>query len=352
MKKIISLTFSLLLLILLSACNSDPDVNSNQNQIEYNSQNGNNTYDTNREVTLVFETISSLMITTFPEFACVECGAYCNAYSHDSLCGLCQLPEGAPTNIWNLDTNGIEREIREMICKGTDRHHGGSAAMALPGGLDELLELYNLCLTQDEEAIVKHLKKIACTPDECACPYRTQAALNSIFTDFLDMNEILFPVVSGGKPKQISIYYEGHNNQISISYGMINGMIFTFAVYPMYSTNEEWVKNWLDSLSPIATPDEVVVYLSSEPSEPDGEFSYRGVTRAHFVLSVNAQYIAVYVSNPPCEIPPQEEMKGSWLEYRCDYCNNMSQGPRCYGAPVDVQTALDVILQFKFRILL
>jgi hypothetical protein len=224
--------------------------------------------------------------------------------------------------------------------------------MVLPGGLDELLELYALYLAQDGEAIVEHLKKIACTPKNCVCPYRTQAALNSIFTDFLDMTEIRFPVINGPQPRQIIILHEGHNNKINISYGTINGMNFTVGVHPQYSTNEGWVKKHLDSLSPIRTIGEVEIYLSHEPSEPDEEFSYRGVTHASFNLNVNGQYVAIYVSNPPCEMPPREEMKGHWLEYRCNYCNNVSQGPRCYGAPVDEQAALNVIVQFEFRTLL
>jgi len=328
-------------------------VNNNQDQSGDENQSGNNIPDNKEATTLEFETIPSPVTAPTPhEFTCVECGAYCNAYSHDSLCGLCHLPAGTSTDIWNLGSRGIEHEIREMLCRGTDTHHGGSAIMALPGGYDELLELYSLYLTQDEEAIVGHLKKIACTPLNCACPYRTQAALNSIFTDFLDINEIRFPDIIGGKPKQITILHEGHNNKINISYGIINGMNFTIAVHPMYSTNDEGMKNWLDSLSLVKTIEDVEIYLSYEPSEPEEEFSYRGVTHAHFDLNVNGQYVAIYVSNPPCEMPPQEEIEGSWWDYTCDYCNNLSQGPRCFGPPVDVQAALDVIVQFEFRTLL
>jgi hypothetical protein len=330
MKKLMTLTFTVLLLFILTACgDNDQVVNNNQNQSGNDNQSVKTTPDS-------------------PEFTCAECGAYCNAYNHDSLCGLCNLPEGASTNIWNPGTNGIVNEIREMICRGTDRYHGGSAIMALPGGLDELLELYNLYLTQDEERIVEHLKKIACTPKECACPYRTQAALNSIFTDFLDMNEIRFPYINGGKPEQIAILHEGHNNKINVSYGTINGMYFTVAVHPMYNTNDSWVKDWLDSFSLIRTLGDVEIYLSREPSEPDDEFFYRGVTHASFALNVNEQYVEIYVSNPPCEIPPEEEMVGSRWDYTCNYCNNVSQGPRCYGPPVDVQAALDVIVFFEF----
>jgi len=354
MKIIIIITFSLFLLYSLTACgnSSDPAVNNNQNHIENDNQSGNSISDNKEDTPLIFEAISDPITTqTSPEFTCADCGAYCNAYSHDTLCGLCHLPEGTLSDIWNLGSDGIEREIKEMICKGTDTYHGGSAIMALPGGFDELLELYTLYLTQDEEAIVDYLKKIACTPYECACPYRTQAALNSIFTDFLDMHEIRFPVISGGKPKQITLLHEGHNNKINISYGIINGMNFIVAVYPMYNTNENRVKNSLDSLSLIRTLGDVEVYLTQEPSEPDDEHFYRGVTHAYFDLNVDGQYVSIYVSNPPCEMPPQEEMKGPWWDYTCTYCNNLSQGPRCFGAPVDVQAALDVIMQFEHKIL-
>ena len=352
MKNQISLILSLFLLLSLTACGGDMAAN-NQNQSRDNNQSGNNIPDNKETTTLVFEAMPSpITAPTPPEFTCAECGAYCNAYDHDSLCGICHLPAGISADIWSLGTSGIEREIREMICRGTDMHHGGSAIMALPGGFDELLELYALHLTQDEEAIVERLKKIACTSRDCACPYRTKAALDSIFTDFLDMNEIRFPVIYGGKPRQITILHEGHNNKINISYGIINGMDFTVAVHPMYSTNEDRIKNWLDSLSPVRTLGEIEIYLSREPSEPEDKFSYRGVTHANFTLNVNGQYVAIYVSNPPCVMPSQEEMKGHWSEYLCDYCNNVSQGPRCFGPPVDVQAALHVIVQFEFRTLL
>jgi hypothetical protein len=130
-------------------------------------------------------------------------------------------------------------------------------------------------------------------------------------------------------------------------------MNFNFAVQPMHSANDDWIRDWLDSLSPIRTLGEIEIYMSQEPSEPDeDEFSYRGVTHASFALSINGQFVEIYVSNPPCEMPLQEEMEGSWWDYICDYCNNLSQGPRCFGAPVDVQAALDVIVQFEYRILL
>jgi hypothetical protein len=333
----------------LAACGSDTAASSNQNQSGNDNQNGDNTPDNEGASTLIFEPMPiSITTPTPPEFTCAKCGAYCNAYSHDSLCGICHLPTGTSADIWNLGTWEIDQEIRKMICRGTDTHHGGSASLALPGGLDELLELYALFLTKDEEAIIEQLKSIACVPRYCACAYRTQVALNSIFTDFLDMTEIRFPVINGPKPKQIIILHEDHNNKINISYGMINGMDFTVAVHPMYTNNnEDRVIERFDLLLPIRTIGEVEIYLKHEPSEPDSESSYRGVTHASFDLNVNEQYVAIYVSNPPCEIP----MKGSWWEHRCDYCNNLSQGPRCFGAPVDVQAALDVIVQFEYRTL-
>ena len=308
------------------------------------------------ETTLVFETVPiSTAKPTPPEFTCTECGAYCVAWGKETLCGLCALPEGASSDIWNLTDDELWHAIRELVCKGTDTYHGGGAYMAL-SSYDELLELYNLYLDQDEEAIVERMKTIACTANEndqgggknCACPYRTQAALNSIFNDFVDMAEIRFPVINGTQPTQVLVLHEGHNNKINMSYGKINGMHFNVAVHPMYNTND--IKEYFESLSPIKTIGDVEIYLTQEPSEPKEEFRWGGMTHAHFELNIDGQYVVINVSNPPCEPPPQEA--SNWMAYRCDYCNNLSQGVRCYGPPVDLQAAIDVIAQFEFRTLL
>jgi len=359
MKKTFAFTIVIIIVFALAACGGDLTANNNiQNQSGNDQQNGDNAPENKRETTLIFEAAPiSTTEPTPPEFTCTECGAYCAAWDEEALCGLCALPKGASSNIWNLTSDELWLAIRELVCRGTDTYHGGGALLAL-SSFDELLELYHLFLSQDEEAIVERMKTIACVANEndqgwvknCACPYRTQAALNSIFNDFVDMTEIRFPIINGPQPTRVLVLHEGHNNKINISYGKINGMNFTVAVHPMYSTNEGWIKEHLESLSPIKTIGDVEIYLTQEPSEPDEEFGWRGVTHAYFDLNINGQYVSIYVSNPPCEPPPQGV--SNWWDYRCDYCNNMSQGARCYGSPVDLQTALDVIVQFDFRTLL
>lgn len=343
--RILILSLMLIMMFALSACVSDTNMSDNEDAITSDNE-GVITSDNGEAFTLIFEpTPTSANEPTSREFTCAECGAYSNARRQYFLCGLCHLPEGTSSNIWHLSGRELSSALRDMICAGTDWYHGGGASLELQGGYDELLELYAL-LSQDEEAIVERLKKIACTRFNCACPYRTEAALNSIFTDFLDVTELKFPFISERQPTQIVIRHEGHNNAISMQFGKINGMYFTVTALPMESANERR----LDSLTPIRTTGESEIYLIREPSDPDDEKLLR--TSAYFTLIVSGQYVGFFVSNPPCEMPPCEEMTGPWWEYRCRFCNPLSQGQRCFGAHVDVQSALDVIVHFEFRALL
>jgi putative hemolysin len=327
--RILKLSLILMMMFVLAACESDTSISDNE-----------------EATTLVFETTPASVTAQTPRgFTCAGCGASSNAYNRDSLCGLCNLPEGAPLDIWNLSRQEFRSALAEMECVGTDWHHGGSASLELLGGYDELLELYAL-LSQDEETIVERLKKIACTPRNCACPYRTKSALNSIFTDFMDITELKFPFISERQPTRIFIRHEGHNNAINMQFGKINGMHFSATARPMSNENERPP----DSLTPIRTTGETEIYLTREPSDPDDEYLLH--TSAYFSLIVSGQYVGFFVSNPPCEMPSSEEMTGPWFDYRCRFCNPLTQGPRCFGAHVDVQAALDVIIHFEFRTLL
>ena len=239
-----------------------------------------------------------------------------------------------------LEDNGVlfnaEYFIRIVVgeprepCEYIDWYHGGGKGLIFHDNFQGLLQLYYALLEPDDRTLEDFLSTL-CKAEygmQCPCFLQTRVDVQNLFS-WVRLDELRLPV-SESIPLHTMLVRERYGD-IYVVYEL-NGMNFNFFVsLPNYTTTaEESIQDWetqgVEPYYRLTTLGDLNIYVSESSDDP----------RAIFVLSVNGAYVELSVTIP-CANPDS-----------CDRGWDFGSGHSCYGEQVNLQAAIDGLMQFRF----